>query len=109
MESGLAARGETDGIWSANANRIDTTRLAGVTTLPAAEHGAGAFLFGRLHREVRRLPSLASLRRSIRADISQIPLGCSPPVVDCPRSAAWGPAAADIRHVPGDFSTIQSV
>ena len=30
MESGLAGRGAADGVWCAGANRIDTTRLAGV-------------------------------------------------------------------------------
>ncbi len=61
-----------------------------VATLPAAGHSAGAFLFGWLHCEVRLLPSLASLRRSIEADISAMPLGFSPPVVHCLRSVAWG-------------------
>ncbi len=49
-----------------------------VATLPAATHSAGAFLFGWLHCEVRLRPSLASLRRSIRVDVSQMPLGYKP-------------------------------
>ena len=69
---------------------IESGRLAGLATLPAAEHSAGAFLFGWLHREVRLLPCLASLCRSIRACISQMPVGCSPPVVHCSCSVARG-------------------
>ncbi len=83
VRDGLAVRCAADGVSCAGANRVDTTRhgespvetrLAGVATLPAPEHSAGAFLFGWLHREVRLLPSLASLCRSTDADISQMPL-----------------------------------
>ena len=83
VRNGLAARRAADGVWCASANRVDTTRLAGVATLPAAEHSAGAFLFGWVHREVRLLPTLASLCSSTDADISQMPLEFRLPVVHC--------------------------
>ena len=45
VRNGLAVHCASDDIWCAGANRVDTTRLAGVARLPAAEHSAGAFLF----------------------------------------------------------------
>ncbi len=90
VRNGLAARRAADGVWCACANRVETTRLAGVATLPAPEHSAGAFLLRWLHCEVRLWPSLASLYRSTDADISQMPLGYSPPVVHCCRPTARG-------------------
>ncbi len=91
-----------NGVWCVP---IESERLAVVATLPAPEHSAGAFLFGWLHCNVRLLPSLASLRRSIGACISLMPVGYSSPVVHYSRSAAWGPRwNRDLRGRPSRWN-----